>query len=32
MEDHYTRQMWTEATMRLPKDQTPPGEMLKAKK
>lgn len=32
MEDHYTRQMWTEATMRLPKDQTPPGEMLKPRK
>jgi len=32
MEDHITRQMWSEATMRLPKDQPPPGEMLKPKK
>ena len=32
MEDHITRQMWSEATMRLPKDQPPPGEMLRPKK
>jgi len=28
MEDHVTRQMWSEATMRLAPGQTPPGEMI----
>ena len=32
MEEHITRQMWSEATMQLPKDQRPPGEILKVKK
>ena len=32
MEDHITRQMWSEATMRLLGDQTPPGDLLKPKK
>jgi len=32
MEDHITRQMWSEATMRPLRDQVPPGDLLKPKK
>jgi len=32
MEDHITRQMWSEATMRLAPGQAPPGEALKPKR